>query len=101
MRLKIEALEAEAKSATNKFKESKTKVKELEDSESAARIAIEKAERDSLLLRQENDKLSAIISNVSEENKKSSKDLLALNEKFKVIFDKIDRIQPLNTMKLS
>lgn len=62
----------------------KRKLKELEESESGMRVALEKAERDASNLKVKNNTLAAMFSDADAEAKKSIAALKTLDSKFKV-----------------
>lgn len=62
----------------------KKKLREIEESESGLRIALEKAERDAAALKAQNTNLVAMFSKADTDTKKAESALKALDSKFKV-----------------
>lgn len=56
----------------------------MEESESAARVALEKAERDAHLLKAENDSLRHLFEKSNAETARTENELKSLDSKFKV-----------------
>lgn len=62
----------------------KKKVKEVEESESAARVALEKAERDTKILKAENVSLRQMFERSNADAMRTENELKSLDTKFKV-----------------
>lgn len=79
-------LESERDSYKKCFEPMKKKLREVEESESGLRIALEKAERDAKALKAQNTDLVAMFSKADADAKKSETAFRALDAKFKVRF---------------
>lgn len=64
----------------------KKKIKETESSESALRVALEKAERDATMLKVQNSSLAGMYEKATTEIRKSETELRSLDTRFKVRF---------------
>lgn len=84
--LQIQILECEKSDWKKILDPIKKKVKEVEESESAARVALEKAERDANALKVENVSLRRMFEKSNAEAKRMENELKSLDCKFKVSF---------------
>ncbi|XP_026318741.1 axoneme-associated protein mst101(2) isoform X2 [Hyposmocoma kahamanoa] len=83
LKKKIQVLECEKSDWKKVLDPIKKKVKEIEESESAARVALEKAERDANVLKVENVSLRQMFEKSDAEAKKMENELKSLDNKFK------------------
>lgn len=82
----VSKLEAERDQWKNCFEPLKKKLREVEESESGMRIALEKAERDAKTLRAQNNNLAALFGKADADAKKAETTVKALESKFKVSY---------------
>lgn len=82
--MQIKKLESEKDQFKKCFEPLKKKLREVEESESGMRIALEKAERDTKHLKKQNTHLSAAFVKADGEAKKFESDFKVLDDRFKV-----------------
>lgn len=82
--MQVKKLESERDQWKNCFEPLKKKLREIEESESGMRIALEKAERDAKTLKIQNSNLSTLFAKADAEAKKAEATVKALEAKFKV-----------------
>ncbi|KPI95855.1 hypothetical protein RR46_11568 [Papilio xuthus] len=92
VRTSIKKLENEKDQTKKSVEPMRKKLREVEESESAMRIALEKAERDAKALRAQNSNLSNMYSKAEAERKKSEAAFKALDAKFKREIDQLRRM---------
>ncbi|XP_045769692.1 axoneme-associated protein mst101(2)-like isoform X2 [Maniola jurtina] len=90
---KVKKLEAERDQWKNCFEPLKKKLREVEESESGMRIALEKAERDTKALKSQNTNLVAMFGKADADAKKAETTVKALENKFK---REIDQLRKMN-----
>ncbi|CAH0752379.1 unnamed protein product [Diatraea saccharalis] len=92
LKTKVKKLESERDHWKKCFEPMKKKLKEIEESESGLRIALDKAERDTNALKVQNNNLAAMFSKADAEAKKSEAALKALDAKFKKEVEQLRRV---------
>lgn len=80
----VQKLESEREQWKKHVEPVKKKLREVEESESVMRIALEKSERDNKVLKDQNASLHAMFAKADTEAKKSEGAFKALDAKFKV-----------------